>query len=302
MEIRHIRYSIQVYHDRNITKASKALFISQQALSKAIVNLEEEVGCPLFERSVSGLTPTDYADELYEHFNDTLCSFDRLTGAIQDVREKRMLRIIAPRGFSLTCTQENFSEYSRMNPESNVTYVEEDNAKIARALMERQADLGFIMVADQSELPPQMEICCESMDEATCCVVMHKTNPLSEKKIVTVQDLEEQSLLFLDSFHQLNSHIEQKLERETVSIKNIGEASLESFFTQLNVGFYIGFCNVELLTYFHFPDLICVPFSFNGLEVQKLKVYLVAWEKRMKTKEMRHYINYFQKKNETEND
>ena len=62
MEIRHIKYFIQVYHDLNITKASKSLFISQQALSKAIVNLEEEIGCPLFERSVSGLTATRYAD------------------------------------------------------------------------------------------------------------------------------------------------------------------------------------------------------------------------------------------------
>lgn len=299
MEIRHIRYFIQVYHDRNITKASKALFISQQALSKAIVNLEEEVGCPLFERSVSGLTPTDYADELYEYFDDTLCSFDRLTEAVQDVREKRMLRIIAPRGFSLTCTQENFSEYSRMNPEFNVTYVEEDNAKIARALMERQADLGFIMASNQSEMPSQMEICCESMDETTCCVIVHKTNPLSEKKMITVKDLEGQSLLFLDSFHQLNSYIQQALEKEKVSVKNTSESSLESFFTQLNVGFYIGFCNAELLTYLHFPDLVCVPFSFNGIEPQKLKVFLVVWEKRMKTKEMRHYINYFQKKNGT---
>lgn len=72
MEIRHIKYFIQVYHDLNITRASKSLFISQQALSKAIVNLEEEIGCPLFERSVSGLNATRYADELYGYFCDAM--------------------------------------------------------------------------------------------------------------------------------------------------------------------------------------------------------------------------------------
>ena len=66
-----------------------------------------------------------------------------------------MLRIVAPRGFSLNCTQENFSEYSRLNPEANVTYMEADNAKISRILMERQADIGFILAAAQAELSPR---------------------------------------------------------------------------------------------------------------------------------------------------
>lgn len=219
MEIRHIKYFIQVYHDLNITRASKSLFISQQALSKAIVNLEEEIGCPLFERSVSGLNATRYAD------------------------------------------------------------------------------IGFILAAAQAELPPQMEVCCKGKDEITCCVVMHKDNPLANNKMITVKNLKGQALLFLDSYHQLNSYIEEEMLKQKIEFKHHGESSLESFFTQINVGTCAGFCSSELLRYFHFPDLVCVSLSLGGQEEQKLNTYLVVWEKRVKTKEMRHYINYFQDKN-----
>ena len=68
MELRQIQYFIQLFKDRNITKASKHLFISQQGLSKSINRLEDELGFPLFKRSASGVTPTREANRLYDYF------------------------------------------------------------------------------------------------------------------------------------------------------------------------------------------------------------------------------------------
>ena len=64
MELRQIQYFVQLYKDCNITKASQALFIFQQGLSKSINKLEEELGFTLFQRSVSGVKPTDPAHRL----------------------------------------------------------------------------------------------------------------------------------------------------------------------------------------------------------------------------------------------
>ena len=63
MELRQIQYFVQLYKDCNITKASQALFISQQGLSKSIHKLEE-LGFYTFQRSVSGVKPTDPAHRL----------------------------------------------------------------------------------------------------------------------------------------------------------------------------------------------------------------------------------------------
>lgn len=67
MDIRHIKYFLRLYMDRNISKASENLFLSQQRLSKVIKKLEEELGVLLFVRTTSGVEPTSYGEILKNH-------------------------------------------------------------------------------------------------------------------------------------------------------------------------------------------------------------------------------------------
>ena len=59
MEIRVLRYFLTVAQEENITKAANALHITQPALSRQIVQMEEEMGVRLFERSTRRLTLTN---------------------------------------------------------------------------------------------------------------------------------------------------------------------------------------------------------------------------------------------------
>ena len=68
MDLRQIQYFIQLFEDRNITQASRNMFISQQGLSKSIANLEDELGFPLFVRQPKGVIPTERAIYLYNYF------------------------------------------------------------------------------------------------------------------------------------------------------------------------------------------------------------------------------------------
>ncbi len=50
MDIRVLKYFLSVVNEQNVTKAAKALHISQPALSRQLQNLEDELGTKLFER------------------------------------------------------------------------------------------------------------------------------------------------------------------------------------------------------------------------------------------------------------
>ena len=89
MELRQIQYFIQLYKDRNITRASKHLYISQQGLSKSMNRLEEELGFSLFHRHTSGVIPTGEADALFPFFNRISGSHQELLQAIDEIREHR---------------------------------------------------------------------------------------------------------------------------------------------------------------------------------------------------------------------
>ena len=41
-----------------MSKAADALYISQQALSRCIAGMEQELGCQLFQRTVKGISLT----------------------------------------------------------------------------------------------------------------------------------------------------------------------------------------------------------------------------------------------------
>ncbi|WP_373778568.1 LysR family transcriptional regulator [Glaesserella sp.] len=64
MEFRQFKYVLKVAEERNFSVAAKKLFISQPSLSQFIQKVEEQVGAPLFDRSVSPLKLT-YIGRLY---------------------------------------------------------------------------------------------------------------------------------------------------------------------------------------------------------------------------------------------
>lgn len=51
MELQQLRYFVRVAQVESISKAAKSLHISQPALSKSIMRLEQELGCDLFDRT-----------------------------------------------------------------------------------------------------------------------------------------------------------------------------------------------------------------------------------------------------------
>lgn len=59
MTLQQLRYAIAVADAGSITAAAGRLFISQPSLSKAITELEGEMGCRLFDRSARGISLTE---------------------------------------------------------------------------------------------------------------------------------------------------------------------------------------------------------------------------------------------------
>ena len=53
------KYVHALYKEGSFTKAAEKLFISQPSLSAAIKNIEKNIGAPLFERTGTGVVPTD---------------------------------------------------------------------------------------------------------------------------------------------------------------------------------------------------------------------------------------------------
>jgi LysR family transcriptional regulator, regulatory protein for tcuABC len=76
MDMRQLRYYVQIVESGSLSKASRQLFIAQPALSQQMARLEGEVGKPLLIRSTKGVVPTENGEALYHHAKYMLRQLD----------------------------------------------------------------------------------------------------------------------------------------------------------------------------------------------------------------------------------
>ncbi|MDE7279524.1 MAG: LysR family transcriptional regulator, partial [Oscillospiraceae bacterium] len=85
MELRTLRYFLEIAREENMTRASESLHVSQPSLSKEMKALEEELGKKLFIRKNDGLRLTDEgmllrkrAEDIIEMTDKTVAEFSAL--------------------------------------------------------------------------------------------------------------------------------------------------------------------------------------------------------------------------------
>lgn len=83
MELRHLRYFVAVGEEGNLTRAAEKLFIAQPPLTRAIKQLEEEIGVELFIRKPRGLELTNGGEYFLEQARQIL---DKVAATVDDTR------------------------------------------------------------------------------------------------------------------------------------------------------------------------------------------------------------------------
>ncbi len=85
MEFHQLRYFIATAEELSVTAAAKRLHLSQPALSRQILALEEELGVPLFQRIKKRIHLTDAGRFFLDRARQLLCDSET---SIQQVREQ----------------------------------------------------------------------------------------------------------------------------------------------------------------------------------------------------------------------
>jgi LysR family transcriptional regulator, nitrogen assimilation regulatory protein len=84
MDIRQLKYFVQIVESRSLTKAAERLLISQPAIGLQIKNLEDELGVSLLVRHSRGVEPTREGEALFRSALAILGDIDRLPGIVRD--------------------------------------------------------------------------------------------------------------------------------------------------------------------------------------------------------------------------
>ncbi len=126
MEIRYLRYFQTIYQQESFTKATDALFISQPALSKAMHELEAELGITLLDRHRRPLMLTDAGWVLKEFIQNVEIQQRALINTLDDLKqgEGGTIHIGLPPLVSSTMVVDILAQYRQWHPKITLTIQE----------------------------------------------------------------------------------------------------------------------------------------------------------------------------------
>jgi len=93
MDLRQLRYFVQVAEIGNISRAAEVLRVAQPSLSQQIRNLEEELGVDLLVRHARGVTPTELGQRFWDRARRILEEADRAKDDLRSLAESPSGRI-----------------------------------------------------------------------------------------------------------------------------------------------------------------------------------------------------------------
>lgn len=146
MEIRVLRYFIEIVRQGNISSAAESLHVSQPALSRQIMDLEAELGTTLFERGHRQIKLTQEGYYLYDRAQEITALVDKTEYNLQsrDVISGS-LDIGAGESSALQLVMTVISDLLQEYPDVQINLVSGDYNSIQRQLEAGVLEFGVIM-------------------------------------------------------------------------------------------------------------------------------------------------------------
>ena len=187
MEIRVLRYFLEIAREENMTRAAQRLHISQPSLSKQMKELETELGKKLFVRSNYSIHLTEEGMLLRKRAEDLLSMADKITNEFQTMDD------ITGGDVFIGCAESHLIKYlaqavgrlNRRYPGIHYHITSGDTEQVTEKLNRGLFDMAFIVEPPDLSRYNYLEV----PETDTWGAIMRKDCPLAEKDSVTIDDL-----------------------------------------------------------------------------------------------------------------
>jgi DNA-binding transcriptional LysR family regulator len=145
MNLNHLRVFASVAEHGSLTRAARALHVSQPAISKQLGDLEEDIGAQLVDRLPRGVRLTAAGEVLFAHAQRILQAERAAEGELRDLAglEAGRLSIGASTTVGSYYVPSLFGELHRAHPRLELELRIANTAVIQEAVLENRLDLGL---------------------------------------------------------------------------------------------------------------------------------------------------------------
>ncbi len=214
MTLLQIKYFIAVAETGNISKAAGDLFVSRPTISRAVHEIEEEFGIPLFLRINSGLKLTEEGSFFYEKCLEILHRSEILETQMHSIRERlmptasRTIKICITPATSITLFPRMYRELQAEFPDISLVTIEYSMLQ-ARGMLE-EGSIDFHLASDirWGSLPDSFRYLELQTNDFVICV--SSAHRLAGKASVTIDDIKDEPIACFDQYYYYESYLENR--------------------------------------------------------------------------------------------
>ncbi len=218
--IRQLQYFVAVYEEASFSKAAAREHCSQPALSAQVRNLEQVLAHSLFDRSVSGVTPTAAGLRFYRHSVEILHSVNaarlemaevsgRIAGQVRMGLIPTVIRGLLPAFLP---------EFVESHPMIDLRILQGFSDPLARAVLEQAVDFALVL-----EPPKHEGIEITRLADDTMVLVSGAKLGLAPGAPVQMPQLPPLKLVVPSPNHVLRHNIEKRIWTKEINVARILE-------------------------------------------------------------------------------
>jgi DNA-binding transcriptional LysR family regulator len=206
MDIQHLKYFVEVAKQKNFTKASRILLVSQPSISKMIKSLEEELKITLLDRSERKIELTDAGVIVYEQALKILQSVEDVYASVNELVQVKKgtvkLGLMPTTGVLLFPNV--LAGFKKEYPQIDIQMVEYNAKQLKLKVEQGDIDLGITVKPVNSELFETIPLLSEEL-----VVLVDSEHWLVKRESVRLSDLKNESYILLTEDYALHDVVTQ---------------------------------------------------------------------------------------------
>lgn len=193
LELRQLRYFVEVAQREHISEAAEHLHVAQSAISRQIANLEEELGTPLFERIGRNVKLTPIGKIFLEHTITALKAIDFAAKQVEEYLDpaKGTIKIGFPTSLASYVLPTVISAFKKEYPDVSFHLRQGSYKFLVDSVKNRELNLAFL-----GPLPPKDEaIDTTILFSENIYALLPANHPLAKSEKINLVDLRHENFV-----------------------------------------------------------------------------------------------------------
>ncbi|PZP47479.1 MAG: LysR family transcriptional regulator [Azospirillum brasilense] len=229
MDLRTLRAFVEVVRRNGFSAASREIFASQPTVSKAVRQLEDELGLDLLHRLPQGVRPTEAGEVVLRHAQAMLASRETMLAELDELRglTRGHLRLgLTPFG-SAALFAPLVGRFRAAHPDITIALLEQGSLTLSEAVLGGEIEMAMAILP----IAPGLE--WQPVWDDPLVALLPEGDPLAGREAIRLEELRDRPLILFETGFALNEVIQRACAARGFTPREAARSGQSDFITAL---------------------------------------------------------------------